>query len=391
MVYYGWKNEIVAEARTRLDQLYGACVQYDRIMNDAQAAEQYNKEAGVFYLAAREKLVSMRIDLESYHDFIRNNAKAITDASENYDFYENEYEALDKLLEAYEVVLITPTAISATEVETGWFEGIVDEVEDADTIVVGGRKIRFAGVDAPESGTPRGAYVKQRLTDFLLGKKVRIMVDPYTQRDLYGRVLGVPYLIGENGAEDIDVCVWLLERCLAAPNNKFGKHHYVDAARNKALGEKCIYDWPMVGTCEFTSKPTHAQVFIDGVYRDRTPCKITIPIGVHRFTLCAPNASSVSEIRDVKPEEITLPTYILPDLPASTGTVQIIVEPHDASAIVYKDGAPFGVAPLVVDLPSDVPTELTVRAAGYVEQTGSVVAQLGSIVKAVFKLEREKT
>ena len=58
-------------------------------------------------------------------------------------------------------------------------------------------KIRLAEIDAPESAQPYGNKSKQKLSELIFGKDVRVIV-PTTDR--YGRTVGRPY-VGE-----LDVC-----------------------------------------------------------------------------------------------------------------------------------------------------------------------------------------
>ncbi len=58
-------------------------------------------------------------------------------------------------------------------------------------------RIRLAEIDAPESGQPYGNKSKQKLSELIFGKDVRVVVQT---TDRYGRTVGRPY------AGDLDVC-----------------------------------------------------------------------------------------------------------------------------------------------------------------------------------------
>ncbi len=58
-------------------------------------------------------------------------------------------------------------------------------------------RIRLAEIDAPESGQPYGSKSKQKLSELIFGKDVRVVVQT---TDRYGRTVGRPY------AGDLDVC-----------------------------------------------------------------------------------------------------------------------------------------------------------------------------------------
>lgn len=70
--------------------------------------------------------------------------------------------------------------------------GVVVGVSDGDTITVldAGRqqhKIRLAGIDAPEKKQAFGSVAKQRLSDMVFGKQVRVDA---RKKDRYGRTVG---------------------------------------------------------------------------------------------------------------------------------------------------------------------------------------------------------
>lgn len=72
------------------------------------------------------------------------------------------------------------------------FEGRVVGVADGDTVTVleAGRiqhKVRLAGIDAPEKRQPFGQRSKQRLSDVVFGRPVRI---EWSKEDRYGRKVG---------------------------------------------------------------------------------------------------------------------------------------------------------------------------------------------------------
>ena len=71
------------------------------------------------------------------------------------------------------------------------FYGRVVGVADGDTITVlvgvEPRRVRLAGVDAPEKGQPFGQRAKQALSRLVFGRTVRVVVHG---QDRYGRTLG---------------------------------------------------------------------------------------------------------------------------------------------------------------------------------------------------------
>lgn len=93
------------------------------------------------------------------------------------------------------------------------FDAFVTRVVDGDTIWVlddNARryKIRFLGIDAPESDQPYGDVCTQLLSSYLINKRVSIR---YTKEDKYGRLLGTVILDGGNVNLQMvsDGCAWV--------------------------------------------------------------------------------------------------------------------------------------------------------------------------------------
>jgi endonuclease YncB( thermonuclease family) len=86
------------------------------------------------------------------------------------------------------VLLISSSASSEASV----LEGIVVKIADGDTITVLDsnivqRRIRIAGIDAPEKGQPFGNASRKRLGELVARKEVRI---EFYKHDRYGRIVG---------------------------------------------------------------------------------------------------------------------------------------------------------------------------------------------------------
>jgi len=70
---------------------------------------------------------------------------------------------------------------------------LVIKVLDGDTLVMeNGEKVRFIGVNSPETGQPYSVQSTQMTKEFVLGKVVRLETDT-TPRDRYGRLLAYVY------------------------------------------------------------------------------------------------------------------------------------------------------------------------------------------------------
>lgn len=105
------------------------------------------------------------------------------------------------------------------------FSGRVVGVADGDTItVLAGReqrKVRLAGVDAPERGQAFGQRARQALRQMVLGREVRVVS---TGRDRYERTLGTVRL-----ADGSSVNEWMVESGWA--------WHYVKYSKDRRLAE----------------------------------------------------------------------------------------------------------------------------------------------------------
>lgn len=71
---------------------------------------------------------------------------------------------------------------------------LVKKVIDGDTIALeGGDRVRYLGIDAPESGEPFYEEAKQRNAALVGGKTIRLVICGEEQRDKYGRLLAWVY------------------------------------------------------------------------------------------------------------------------------------------------------------------------------------------------------
>ena len=89
---------------------------------------------------------------------------------------------------APEIILTEPVQIWVVS-EAGEYEVLVSRVIDGDTIeVLGGERVRYIGIDAPETGEYFAAEATEKTRELVEGKRVRLESD-VEDRDEYGRLL----------------------------------------------------------------------------------------------------------------------------------------------------------------------------------------------------------
>jgi len=84
---------------------------------------------------------------------------------------------------------------------------LCERVVDGDTIkLAGGERLRYIGIDSPESVDPRrpveplGREASEHNRGLVEGRSIRIELD-VQERDRYGRLLGYVYVRGDDGRE----------------------------------------------------------------------------------------------------------------------------------------------------------------------------------------------
>lgn len=87
----------------------------------------------------------------------------------------------------------------------------LEHVSDGDTITLLAKgekiKVRFYGIDAPESAQEYGQFCKDMLGDFLKGKEIKLEIK---DKDKYGRVVGIVYANNEDINQKMvrNGCAW---------------------------------------------------------------------------------------------------------------------------------------------------------------------------------------
>lgn len=143
----------------------------------------------------------------------------------------------------------TPSPTVRTQTAANEIIGKVVGVSDGDTITVldekkKQHKIRFQGIDAPESGQPFGQAAKQNLSNLVFGKTVKVLID---KKDHYGREVGTVF----HGDKDIN-----LEQVKAGFAWHYKKY---EAEQSKTERE------------EYAAAETFARTTHSGLWRDTNP------------------------------------------------------------------------------------------------------------------------
>ena len=96
--------------------------------------------------------------------------------------------------------------VLAMNVAGATIQGKVTRVSDGDTVWVadaaGKHKIRLVKIDAPESDQPYGKEYTKFLSRLVYGKEVEV---EWTEKDRYGRILGIIYLKRDEGKVDVNL------------------------------------------------------------------------------------------------------------------------------------------------------------------------------------------
>jgi len=348
------------------------------VLEEAREAEQYNKDSRDFYYSLRDAIMAMSEDCVQLRKYILANK----DKLESFSFYDSEVAFLEKRIEALEILIVNP-GVSKEEATAESIKGICTRVDDGDTFYIGERLIRMAGTDAPEGGTLRGQASGKVLSDLILGKEVDVRIDNHTPFDIYGRVLGVPYVGDQN------ISLEMVARCMAEVNTKFGKHHFVDGTELRQASEKCVMGWPLTGEVEIISDPPKATVWIDGKdIGERTPVKKLLSIGIHQVVVFKTGYGAVHDSIVVsEPKKRELPPYKLQKLGTDAGLVEVHVEP--TGSIVSVGGSVQGVSPVILELSTMDFVDIDVWAEGYQGEVVSVKPLLGRIVKVNVELKKQ--
>ena len=130
------------------------------------------------------------------------------------------------------------------------------KIIDGDTILLDNKKIRFSGIDAPETkfkGKQQfclenkkkincGKISKNSLTEKIINKKLKCLIEP--QKDYFGRYLGECFINNES------VSAYMVRNGLAFDYPKYSKKKYFKDqiyAKNNKLGLWSMeFDYPWI-------------------------------------------------------------------------------------------------------------------------------------------------
>jgi len=335
-------------------------------------AMNYKRPAIQFQNATLADLNATKADLEQLRQYVSEN----TDLDP--EFYENKIKSFELQISGFEVGYPVPQ-LTVEEEANETISGVVDSVDDGDTILIDGREIRLAGIDTPEKGTERGQAATEKIKELTLGKNVTVKIDQYQGVDVYGRILGVVFL-----PDGTNVNLEMVKSCAAEVNSKFGRHQYIDADEFKRAGEACSATWAGEGIIKVYSGKTHAKIYVDGVDTGKiAPAEISMPLGQHEIMVTISGYTPDTQTVQVSPGKVELLLNPI-KMPAMTGTLEIVSTPSGAEFVI--DDMPMGMTPTELELSSEIPHTISMYLEGYKPEVVTVLVPAGKRVKIVGEL-----
>jgi hypothetical protein len=347
-------------------------------IQDIESAFNYHINAIPFFNAALTQIEVAEMSLDMLRSFKTTNSKEL--AADEQLYIDTVINTLSSTLEGYRLRINKPT-LTPEIVEAQELTGKVTEVEDADTIVIDNQhKIRFAGIDAAEIGTPNGQLAQKELAALVMGKNVVVKIDKHNPIEVYARGLGTVFINNKN------INVELVRRCLSKINTKFGKNIFVDRDEMEIAAQDCS-SWPGWGMFHIYSRPTNAAVLIDG--KDTgivAPDKFPLTQGEHEVAVIFTDKNPAVQTVFIGPGETQL-RVDLNDIGSEIGTVKIEanspVHPQVTVDDVYN-----GQAPVILSLSTTEPHNIIASGDGYKTKEIEFNTNVNSVT--VIRLEMEK-
>lgn len=355
------------QLKTEMDELNGSLIKLRYAINDIESNLKYHIPLTSFFKAARSQLDAT---LYCYNELVSmfESATDLSDFQKKY--VETQLTGFSQTIDAFGL-RIKPTEIDESILENGEYEGVVTSVDDGDTVWIDDNiEVRIPGIDAPEKGTDNGQLKKTEMEKYVLGKRVKVMIDPHTPLDLYQRVLGTLFTTDGSLAEfNGNVTKALASTCNCVQSTQYGKNMYVDPEEIKALMSRCKASLPGMGRVKIYGSPAKMAMYLDGVNTNMvTPKPLDLPFGRHVIELRADNRATKALEIDVGIGEQSY-TLNLPTLPQTTGLVDIESSiPGD----VTIDSVLYGATPMVVELSLADAHEITIDRPGYAIFTKTV-------------------
>jgi hypothetical protein len=231
-------------------------------------------------------------------------------------------------------------------------------IVDGDTIGYHqGKEIRFVGIDTHEIGTRAGVVERNHLVSLMSGKNVVIYIDPYRKMDRYDRILGVPFVDGEN------ICHLMLKQFgeyILTPSKYHKRYKHVDWDENKLIAQSreipiiepvALAYAEEVGELNITSSPTYAKIALNGSDTGlRTAETIkNIPVGDYDVTLTKEGynpASGDVSVSAGKVAELNLKLEKIPAPPKEKIPSRTTLETHFKQGVINETDARDGLADL---------------------------------------------
>jgi len=364
------------KARALKMNVQGEIWQYGLVRDRGQDAMNNKMPAIPFFEALPYGIDAIEADFNTFRDYTREHASELDPA-----WVAGSIGMLSREIEGLKATVNIPQ-LTVDEEASEELTGVVESVDDGDTIIIDGREIRLAGIDAPEKGTERGQEAKRFLENMVLGKTVTVKIDKCQGIEFYGRVLGVVFT-----QDGTNVNLELVANCMAEVNTKYGRHNFIDPEELKKAAEACSETWPHEGIVKVYSSKTNSEIWVDGADTGKvTPAEISVPVGRHTFMCVTVGAAPDSKVMDVKPGKVEVRLFPFA-MPVTTGLVE--VESYPAGAEFVIDDVPMGRTPTTVEVVADGPHTIAFYLDGYEPEVDTVVARAGQRVTVKATLEKE--